>query len=239
MRFLKVAAALVAALGLTSARPVQNVQDSHARGAACPAYTIVSTRGTDSPQKTTSPYTGMINQTLAAVPGGRLYDIVYPATLNFLSSVPDGVSALAKYIHAQLAACPSMGFVLLGYSQGAEIVDLTLHGVLPKSNATIFNAIKAVVLIGDPNHVPGNSANVDEFGGNSTSKYSGFVSNPFLPPVPQAYNKAGKLLNICKSLDMICAFTQPKADFAHHLMYEDDAGVQKLGADFIIPRLRA
>src|SRR5580693_8998045 len=55
--------------------------------------------------------------------------VVYPATLtNYASSVGKGDSAMAADIENAVSACPNEKIVLLGYSQGAQVVGDVLAG---------------------------------------------------------------------------------------------------------------
>ncbi|KAK0544211.1 hypothetical protein OC846_006152 [Tilletia horrida] len=237
MKLTFAASVLAVALGCASGSPVDLAERATATG--CNSYKLVTVRGTFVPQNSTLGYSGMLSQTKAAVSGGASYDIVYPAMVDFPDSLPKGVTALTRYLSTQIKSCPSQKLALIGYSQGAEVIDRVTQYILPTKNATLFNTIKAIVLIGDPLHTPGNSANVDSKGGNSTAKYEGHALLEGSKVIPQAYNKAKKLLNICADKDSICATSEPGSNFDAHLSYIQDAGVQKLGSKFIIARLQA
>ncbi|KAK0542995.1 hypothetical protein OC846_006089 [Tilletia horrida] len=237
MKLTFTAAVVAVALGFANASPAELAE--RATSTACNNYKLVTVRGTYIPQNLSLGYEGMLSQTMAAVSGGRVHDLIYPASDDFATSVPKGVTALTRYLSNQVKSCPSQKLALIGYSQGAEVVDRVTQYVLPNKNATIFNAIRSIVLLGDPQHTPGNSANVDSKGGNSTAQYSGSGLLQGGKAIPQAYNKAKKLLNICADKDSVCATSEAGSNFEAHCSYIQDAGVQKLGSKFIIAKLKA
>lgn len=51
------------------------------------------------------------------------YRVDYPADLGEPASVQRGNTDLVNHVRSQAAACPSQRFVLVGYSQGANVVD--------------------------------------------------------------------------------------------------------------------
>lgn len=103
--------------------------------AACPAYQLVSARGTFEPQTGTVQLTNTVNDILAAVPGGSTYEVVYPAFINYVSGPFEGANDLNAHVKAQHAACPNTKFVLLGYSEGAMVVITAENELqLPRSS---------------------------------------------------------------------------------------------------------
>jgi hypothetical protein len=95
--------------------------------------------------------------------------VVYPATLtNYASSVAQGDSAMAKDIENAVSACPNEKLVLLGYSQGAQVVGDVLAGggggSLGAQSAPVPAAdaakVIAAIQFGDPRHQP-NLASID------------------------------------------------------------------------------
>jgi acetylxylan esterase len=89
--------------------------------------------------------------------------VVYPASLtNYASSVAQGDSAMAKDIENAVSACPNEKIVLLGYSQGAQVVGDVLAGggggSLGAQSAPIPAAdaakVIAAIQFGDPRHQP-------------------------------------------------------------------------------------
>ncbi len=76
----------------------------------------------------------------------RTHDLVYPASFAYQSSKRQGVTALRARLAQTSAACPDTEFVLIGYSQGADVIGDTLaSGTVPAADR-----IGAVAVFGDP-----------------------------------------------------------------------------------------
>ncbi|KAK0544165.1 hypothetical protein OC846_003375 [Tilletia horrida] len=210
---------------------------SPAKRFGCPKYEVITARGTTLAQGDTSGYTDMLNKILAAVPGGSHYDVNYPASIDFYNSLNAGVNDLTVHINNGITFCPNQVYALLGLSQGAQVIDNYLQKVNTTSNVNIYNHIKAIVLLGDPSHMPNNPSNIDEFGGTSTNPYIGGGIGGFRsPPLPTWYSN-GRLLDICHNQDIICAVNQTGANLDNHLQYNGSSVVQNLGANFVVPKL--
>jgi hypothetical protein len=132
---------------------------------ACSNYVIISARGTYEAQGPSKAFAGMINQTLAAIPGGIEYDTAYPAGDNTQDL---GTRDILRYVYAGIAACPGQKYVLLGYSQGATATAAALNNIID-TTSTAYKAIKAVVVVGNPGHVANQTANHDQNGGKATN----------------------------------------------------------------------
>lgn len=146
------------------------------RADVCPKLHVFGARETTVPQGfgSSGPVVDMI---LAANPGATKEEIFYPATGgdSYGSSVRAGVSAVTNQISKFSAQCPQTQIVLVGYSQGAQIMDDAVCGggdtseQINNTTAPIANAVvaqvKAIILMGDPRHTPGAPYNV----GNSTA----------------------------------------------------------------------
>jgi acetylxylan esterase len=87
----------------------------------------------------------------------------YPATLqNYLSSAAKGDKPIKSELAADVKRCPKEKFVLVGYSQGAQVVGDALGGggrtpATKGVRAAIARKIVAVIQMGDPRRVPGRS----------------------------------------------------------------------------------
>ncbi|KAK0552669.1 hypothetical protein OC846_001839 [Tilletia horrida] len=204
---------------------------------ACTKYEIIHARGTFQPNGSTEGFTGMLNTVLNTRAGGSNYSVVYPASLDFSKSIPQGVADLSAHLKASIAACPTRNYTLIGYSQGAEVMNEYLINVTSTSNATIYNRIKAIVYVGNPSHTPYTSSNFDENGGTSTNPYIG----SYKPKTPKLTQWLSKLHDICYNYDDICANNQSKpfGQGSNHGKYEDDTNVQNQGAQFILAKLPA
>lgn len=76
----------------------------------------------------------------------QTHDLVYPASFNYTASKRQGVTALRARLAQTSAACPDISFVLIGYSQGADVIGDTLQsGDVPAADR-----IDAVAMFGDP-----------------------------------------------------------------------------------------
>jgi Cutinase len=88
----------------------------------------------------------------------------YPATLtNYASSTTQGDAAIKRDLTDEVARCPSQRIVLVGYSQGAQLVGDVLGGgggavglgpATAPVSAAIGAHVVAVIQMGDPRHMP-------------------------------------------------------------------------------------
>ncbi|MEU0797487.1 cutinase family protein [Amycolatopsis sp. NPDC005961] len=88
------------------------------------------------------------------------YRVDYPADLGEPASVQKGNTDLVNHVRAQAAACPQQRFVLVGYSQGANVVDNSLGvssdgalvggPIVATIPAELAPRIAAVLLFGNP-----------------------------------------------------------------------------------------
>lgn len=99
-----------------------------------------------------------------------------------------------------LEQCPNHKFALLGYSQGATATTEVLTRTV--GDDAIFNAVSAVVLVGNPRHGKDLLSNYDTNGGKSTANGTGLLSA--LPPIPPRWDQSRKCLDICAFNDGIC-----------------------------------
>jgi acetylxylan esterase len=90
--------------------------------------------------------------------------VVYPAALNgWARSAAKGDKAIKALLTGAARRCPSQMFVLLGYSQGAEIVGDALGGgggsglgpLTAGVPAAVARKVVAVIQYSDPRRVPG------------------------------------------------------------------------------------
>lgn len=101
------------------------------------------------------------------LPGSNAEAVVYPATLDgYQGSEGQGVAAMTKLVSSYAAACPSSRMVLMGYSQGAQVTaDMvcgsTISGFAqtPAVPAALTDKVAAIMLMGDPTHLVGQSFN--------------------------------------------------------------------------------
>jgi hypothetical protein len=203
----------------------------------CHNYVLISVRGTYEPQGRSIAFTTMVNQTFAAIPGGIEYNAVYPAAANQTAYL--GADDVTQYINDGLQGCPRQQYAVLGYSQGASATMLTLNNITDPSSAA-YKAIKAVLVVGNPYHIPDGSVNVDENGSDGTKKYPGELYNAKITSsrgIPQTYYNNGKLIDICHTQDIVCAPGAPNSNLVPGHLHYGDENVQDLGAKFLISRL--
>lgn len=136
-----------------------------------------------------------------------LYALPYPADFPYAQSEAEGVYLLENYLRTEAKACPSQTFVLLGYSQGAQVVaDALSSGVLN----SLASKVVAITGFGDPTF---NSAESFDAG-----SYTHGV-NGLLGARPSGALKlfATKLQSYCNGTDGIC---QNGQTLAGHLIYQ-------------------
>jgi cutinase len=160
-RTVKVLAATVLVLagsgGLTAA------VTSTALAATCADFNVVVARGTFEPGTLGIIVGDPVDAALQRALAGKTtsaYPVNYPADLAEPSSVDQGNADLVNHVTSQAASCPSQRFILVGYSQGANVVDnsigISSAGALVGGPivATIPSSIQpritAVLLFGNP-----------------------------------------------------------------------------------------
>ncbi|WP_372662587.1 cutinase family protein [Amycolatopsis kentuckyensis] len=132
------------------------------------------------------------------------YRVDYPADLGEPASVQKGNTDLVNHVKAQAAACPQQRFVLVGYSQGANVVDNSLG--ISSDGAVVGGPIVATI----PAELAPRVAAVLLFG-NPIRAIGREVTGPY-----QSRTK-----DYCADGDPIC---QPGgANFLAHLSYGGDA----------------
>ncbi|KAN0060192.1 hypothetical protein ACQY0O_007521 [Thecaphora frezii] len=212
----------LALLGAANASPIQP-------RATCSSYTIISTRGTGEIQGPSTGFISMNQQVQSAVSGGKVYNTVYPASFTQISTA--GTADIIRKINSVLSSNPSECFILQGYSQGAAAtVD-----AMPKLTGANFDAVKGVVLIGNPKHRSGLACNVDGNGGTTTKFVNGLSAA--LGQIPD--NWVSKSLDICIYGDGVCDTTHGLGINLPHLAYPTSTSVQRIGADYIKKALGA
>ncbi|WP_406352587.1 cutinase family protein [Streptomyces sp. NBC_00658] len=137
--------------------------------AACADIDVVAARGTFEPG-TLGIIVGdpVFSALQEKITGKTLssYAVDYPANLS-LTSAATGNADLVDHVRSQAASCPNQRFILVGYSQGANVVDnsigISSAGAVVGSPivATIPGALEpkvaAVLLFGNPIRALGKS----------------------------------------------------------------------------------
>ncbi|THX08196.1 alpha/beta-hydrolase [Aureobasidium pullulans] len=193
---------------------------------ACFDYRILDARGTAEPQGISMMFQTLVSRVLQNTTGCLSQPILYPAEY------------LSHAISTGIQACPDQKYVLLGYSQGASLV-LQASSQLGKK---ALEAIKAIILVGNPYRIPGKSANVDSHGNTDARGNIGMfvtqaiTSNTTIPQFPESLEKSGKVLDYCLENDIVCA-SDPACDCqiaADHLSYGLVDSVQETAFQHIV-----
>lgn len=95
----------------------------------------------------------------AAGAGGALSVVVSSRKASYDASVADGKDALRAVIDGAAAGCPATKFVLIGYSQGAHVVQDVVDALPDSARRQIL----AVALFGDPRFNPRAKGALDTF----------------------------------------------------------------------------
>ena len=139
-------------------------------------------------------------------------DVPYPTTdwqyldnpfalRTIVSDVTDGAKALEAAVQHYTALCPSSSFELVGYSEGAWIIDYWLH--FHQSEAR--SHVKAIELYGDPNYYQ--AYGHDVFGSvvayQGLSRIAGLTYGWYGPPYP-APKTPYEVQTLCLLNDPVC-----------------------------------
>ncbi|KAH6892591.1 carbohydrate esterase family 5 protein [Thelonectria olida] len=166
----------------------------------------------------------VVTSILNAHTGATSEAIVYPACggqsscggISYANSVVAGTSAVATAVNSFHQQCPTTKLVLVGYSQGGQIMDNALcgggdpnQGLYDTSvpiSASALSMVKAAIFMGNPRYIYGLSYEV------GTCTEYGFDPRPsgFVCP------SASKIQSYCDSPDPYCC---RGSDAAHHQAY--------------------
>lgn len=173
-------------LAASFAAPVDDVK--RAVSANCPSYTIINTRGTGERQGPSAGFRTMNTRVTGALSGGKIYSTVYAASFSQNSAA--GTTDIVNKVTSTLRTNPRECIILEGYSQGAQA---TVNAMSRLTGAN-FDAVKGVVLIGNPAHKAGLTCNVDNNGGTTTRNVNG-MSGRFGQGIPS--NWVSKTIDVC------------------------------------------
>ncbi|KAL8377645.1 hypothetical protein RB595_008370 [Gaeumannomyces hyphopodioides] len=198
------------------------------RQQACPGVHVFGARETTVPQGYGTSQ-GLVNMVLQAYPGSTSAAIVYPACggqgscggVSYDNSAAQGTQAVVRAVTDFNSRCPNTKIVLVGYSQGGQIMDNALCG---GSGSTLtgkaLEAVKAAIFMGDPHNVAGLPYNVGTCKAQGfAARPRGFQCKPASPSIIQSY---------CDSTDPYCCTGN---DANSHQQYVNKYGRQAL--DFI------
>ncbi|KAK4149097.1 carbohydrate esterase [Chaetomidium leptoderma] len=200
----------------------------------CPQIHVFGARETTAPPGYGTAGT-VVNLILGAYPGATSEAISYPACggqsscggAQYGDSARQGTNAVASAVNSFNQRCPNTQIVLVGYSQGGQIMDNAVCGgpdsgsgitsTTPPISAAALNQVKAVIEMGSPRFVAGLSYNV------GTCSAQGFA------PRPRGYvcasNSASKMKSYCDSTDPYCCTGN---DANSHQQYGNKYGQQAL-----------
>jgi hypothetical protein len=198
---------------------------------ACTPVELVIARETGASQGSSWMLTGLARSMSSRI-GGQTstYHVNYPASYNFLSSVPQGVTDLVRHLNDQAARCPDQRFVLLGYSQGAMVGGDALASPLDRTfgpadvlSADAASSVAAAVWFGDPRFRSGEAYNAGDAAAGTNGVY------PRRQGSLGAY--ADRIRNYCASGDPICQ--SGSINYIAHAGYVWDFGAQTEAVNFV------
>ncbi|MFF7791128.1 cutinase family protein [Streptomyces sp. NPDC007991] len=196
----------LAALSLAGGAGLATLSAPSATAAACSDVEVVSARGTFEPGTLGFIVGDPVYSALQKKAAGKnlsSYAVNYPADLS-LTSAAQGNRDLVEHVKSQAAACPNQRFVLVGYSQGANVVDNSIgissagavvgSPIVATLPAAVEPKVAAVLLFGNPIRALGKSV---------TGTYQ------------------SRTLDICAKGDPVCE--SGGGDVGAHLGYRDNA----------------
>ncbi|MGW0831454.1 cutinase family protein [Streptomyces prunicolor] len=159
----------LAALSLVGGAGLATLSVPAASAATCSDLDVVAARGTFEPGTlgliVGDPVFSALRQKIT---GKTLssYAVNYPADLS-LTSAAQGNSDAVNHVNAQAAACPNQRFILVGYSQGANVIDNSIgissdgavvgSPIVATIPAALAPRVAAVLLFGNPIRALGKS----------------------------------------------------------------------------------
>ncbi|KAK5797738.1 hypothetical protein VI817_004029 [Penicillium citrinum] len=220
-----------------------------AKRADCPKVHVFGARETSVPPGYGSSST-VVNAITSSYSGTTAEAINYPACggqsscggVSYSSSVTQGVKAVASAVNSYNSQCPDTQLVLVGYSQGGEIMDAALCGggipnqgytdtsVLLSSSAV--KMVKAAIIMGDPLFRAGLPYDV---GTCSAGGFPRLIDEQFdQRPAGFTCPSANKIQSYCDAADPYCC---NGSDAATHQGYGTEYGTQALA--FITSKISA
>ncbi|MFJ6086744.1 cutinase family protein [Streptomyces sp. NPDC092369] len=159
----------LAALSLVGGAGLATLTAPSASAAACSDIDVVAARGTFEPG-TLGLIVGdpVFSALQKKITGRNLsnYAVNYPADLS-LTSAAQGNADLVNHVNSQASACPNQRFILVGYSQGANVVDNSIgissdgavvgSPIVATIPAAVGPRVAAVLLFGNPIRALGRS----------------------------------------------------------------------------------
>ncbi|KAI1129404.1 carbohydrate esterase family 5 protein [Nemania abortiva] len=163
---------------------------------SCPGVYVFGARETTAPAGYGTS-AGLVNMVTAAYPGSQSAAITYPACggqsqcggVSYDSSATQGTAAVVSAVNSLNGRCPNTKIVLIGYSQGGQIMDNALCGGAGQTlTGNALAAVKAAIFMGDPHNVAGLPYNVGTCtAGGFAARPSGFQCSPASPSIIKSY----------------------------------------------------
>ncbi|KAJ4422180.1 hypothetical protein N0V82_003149 [Gnomoniopsis sp. IMI 355080] len=171
---------------------------------------------------------------VSACPSSDVAANPYPALLDpYLPSETAGVGNLTEMVISYQACCPDSQIVLMGYSQGAQVTADFLCGrsssgfpPTPPYASLVADSVSAVVLMGDPSFVKGQSW---DRGNASNVSYFPRLDNAACEPVAQQF------ISYCDSGDYFCDNGTSADALAIHEGYVQEYGSE--AATYVIEHI--
>ncbi|MGW0824443.1 cutinase family protein [Streptomyces sp. NPDC002845] len=196
----------LAALSLAGGTGLVTLSAPTASAAPCTDIEVVAARGTFEPGTLGFIVGDPVFSALQNKLTGKTlssYAVNYPANLS-LTSAAQGNRDLVNHVNSQASACPSQRFILVGYSQGANVVDNSIgissagavvgSPIVATLPAAVEPRVAAVLLFGNPIRALGKSV---------TGTYE------------------SRTIDFCAEGDPVCE--SGGDDVGAHLGYRDDA----------------
>jgi hypothetical protein len=193
----------VAALAVASGLATGAAAPAEAQTTCTPVEVVIA-RETGAGQDSSWMLTGLA-RSISTRLGGQTstYHVRYPASANFLTSVPEGVTDMVRHLNDQASRCPDQKFVLLGYSQGAMVGGDALAAPIDRTfgpadvlSADAASSVAAAAWFGDPRFRSGETFNA----GNPAAGANGVY--PRRQGALGAF--ADRIRDYCASGDPIC-----------------------------------
>ncbi|KAK1766468.1 Acetylxylan esterase [Phialemonium atrogriseum] len=192
---------------------------------SCPGVHVFGARETTAPAGYGTSQ-GLVNMVTQAYPGATAEAITYPACggqgqcggVSYDDSANQGTAAVVKAVTDFHTKCPDTKIVLIGYSQGGQIMDNALCGGAGTTlTGNALAAVKAGIFMGDPHNIAGLPYNVGTCtAGGFAARQGGFKCTPADPTILQSY---------CDSTDRYCCNGN---DANSHQQYVNKYGQQAL-----------
>lgn len=196
----------LAALSLVGGAGLATLSAPTASAAPCSDIDVVAARGTFEPGRLGLIVGDPVFSALEKKLTGKTvssYAVDYPADLS-LTSAAQGNRDLVNHVNSQAANCPNQRFILVGYSQGANVVDNSIgissagavvgSPIVATLPAAVEPKVAAVLLFGNPIRALGKSV---------TGTYQ------------------SRTFDICAQGNPVCE--RGGGDTGAHLSYRDDA----------------